>query len=106
MIEKMWIQEIYRNKLFKLLSTIDKNPNLLTYNKDMQVIIKGELLLETDFKLLIICISLTYPNLDQVGTDRFIVAPDKIIKKPREFRCKLFRTFLRRVNKIKMSDDS
>lgn len=40
---------MYQNKEIKLLFNIEKNLNILTYNKNGQVIINGEPLPGTDF---------------------------------------------------------
>lgn len=84
MIEKMGIQPMYRNKAIKLLAKIEKNPNILNYTKDGQVIIRGEPIPGTDFESLFKSMISPRPNLDQIGTDRFMGALHEIGVKPSE----------------------
>ena len=84
LIEKMGINPMYRNKAIKLLSKIEKNPKILTYNKHGQVIIKGKPITGTDFESLFKSMISPSPNLDQVGIDSFMGALHEIGVKPSE----------------------
>jgi len=75
---------MYRNKAIKLLPKIEKNPDILTYNKDKQVIIKGKPITGTDFETLFKSMISPSPNLDQVGIDSFMGALHEIGVKPSE----------------------
>lgn len=108
LIEKLDINPMYRNKAIKLLTKIEKNPDILTYNKDKQVIINGKPITGTDFETLFKSMISPSPNLDQVGIDSFMGALHEIGVKPSELSGKAVQNRFTKSKHIKEAkhDDS
>ena len=78
------IPSMYHIKAKKLLSKIKDHPDILKYNKDGEIVVKGKTVTGTDFTSLFKSMVGPKPDLNQPGTESFMGALHEIGVKPIE----------------------